>query len=137
MLDQLTKFLAVTRLNEAESIPVIRGLFHITLVFNRGAAFGLLRNNPIIPTLIAIFAIAAIIVFFARFSHKAGLPVKVGLSFILAGCSGNLIDRLRLGVVIDFLDFRIWPVFNLADSAICVGVGLLIIYFIAGIRGKG
>ena len=130
-LDQITKSVVAVRLKVAESIPVIDGVFHITLVLNKGVAFGLLRGYPGIPVAIASVAIVVILYFLIRYSSKTIFSVKLGLCFILAGCMGNLIDRFRFGVVIDFLDFRIWPVFNLADSAISSGVALLIVSFLA------
>lgn len=136
ILDQVTKFLIVAGIEVAESIPVIKGVFHITLVLNKGVAFGLFANSPLIPTVIGFVAIIAILIFFVRFSDNTRLLTKLGLSLILAGCIGNLIDRLRLGVVIDFLDFRVWPVFNTADSAISLGVALLLLGIVTKPRLK-
>ena len=126
ILDQLTKFIITRQLSLHESLPVIKGIFHLTLIHNRGAAFGILKNQVPLFILTSIFAIGLII-----FSLKDKKPktrfnlYSFSLSLILAGALGNLIDRLILGYVIDFLDFRIWPVFNIADSAITVGAILL------------
>jgi len=132
-LDRITKFVVLSKISVGESVPVIKGIFHITLVLNKGVAFGLFANKPVVPIIISFIAIAAILTVF-----YLGPPTKwtVGLSLILAGCIGNLVDRLYLGTVVDFLDFRIWPVFNMADSAITIGVSLLIISFIRENRGK-
>ena len=128
ILDQLTKYLVTQRLALHESLPLIKGIFHLTLVYNTGAAFGVLRNQ--LPFFIAT---AFVCIFFIAFNLRAHADRKsrtVSLSLILAGAVGNLIDRLLHGHVIDFLDFRIWPVFNLADSAITVGAVVLAVTII-------
>ena len=126
-LDQLTKFLVTKNLSLNQSIPVIRGIFHITLVHNRGAAFGVLKNQT--PLFIFTSIIAVILIYFGLKDNKAkagkAISYKVCLGLILAGALGNLMDRIFFGHVIDFLDFRVWPVFNVADSAITVGAILL------------
>ena len=127
-LDRITKFIVLSKISSGESIPVIKGIFHITLVLNKGAAFGFFTDKPVVPVIISIIAIVASLTIFYRFPPtRRGKVIHVALSLILAGCIGNLVDRLSLGAVIDFLDFRIWPVFNMADSAICIGVTLLIL----------
>jgi signal peptidase II len=124
-LDQLAKFLVTKNLILHQSIPVINGIFHITLVNNRGAAFGLLKNQLYLFILTSISAIILIAIDLKQ-RHGRRLDIyTLALSFILAGALGNLIDRLFFGYVIDFLDFRIWPVFNVADSAITVGAVML------------
>jgi len=122
-LDQLTKFLAAKNLLYNQSVPVIKGIFQITLIHNRGAAFGILKNQISLFILTAIFAIVLIYLNLKENRHKKFYSIS--LSLILAGALGNLVDRIFLGYVIDFLDFRIWPVFNVADSAITVGAILL------------
>jgi signal peptidase II len=122
-LDQLTKFLFNKALYLNQSIPVIKGAFHLTLVHNRGAAFGILKNQT---SMLIITSMLAILLIYSNLSYKKDKAIyNIALSLILAGAFGNLIDRLFLGYVVDFLDFRIWPVFNLADSAITVGAILL------------
>lgn len=122
-LDQLTKFLITKNLFQNQSIPIIKGIFHITLVHNRGAAFGILKNQ--IPLFIITSLFAIILIYFNLKENKQSKSYSIVLSLILAGALGNLIDRLFFGYVIDFLDFRIWPVFNVADSAITIGAILL------------
>jgi signal peptidase II len=122
-LDQLTKFIVAKNLALNQSLPVIKGIFHISLIHNRGAAFGILKSQGPIFILTAIFAIILIYLDLKKNKHKK--IYSISLSLILAGAIGNLIDRLVFGYVIDFLDFRIWPVFNVADSAITVGAVLL------------
>jgi len=122
-LDQLTKFLITKNLFQNQSIPIIKGIFYITLVHNRGAAFGILKNQ--IPLFIITSLFAIILIYFNLKENKQSKSYSIVLSLILAGALGNLIDRLFFGYVIDFLDFRIWPVFNMADSAITIGAILL------------
>ncbi|MFA5090152.1 MAG: signal peptidase II [Candidatus Omnitrophota bacterium] len=124
-LDQFTKFLAVKKLALQQSFPVIKGVFHFTLVYNRGAAFGILKNHALFFILASLFAIFLIYLNLRDAKHSRSSVYFVSLSLILAGALGNLIDRICLGYVVDFLDFRIWPVFNLADSAITAGAILL------------
>jgi signal peptidase II len=122
-LDRLTKLIVTKSLSLNHSVPVIKGIFHITLVHNRGAAFGMLKNQ--VPFLILTSLIVIILIYFNLKNNSRKIIYAVSLSFILAGALGNLLDRLFLGYVIDFLDFRIWPVFNIADSAITVGAVFL------------
>jgi len=126
VLDQLTKLIACRSLYLHQSIPVITNIFHITLVHNRGAAFGLMRNQ--VPLLIFTTFIAIWLIYVNLKNSPGGKKLslyRISLGLVLAGALGNLIDRVFCGYVIDFLDFRIWPVFNVADSAITVGAILL------------
>lgn len=124
-LDQISKYLIVKNLFLHQSIPVVKGIFHLTLVYNRGAAFGILKNQIYLFVLVSVLSILLIISALRGCGFKKISLYSVSLAFILAGAFGNLIDRLVLGYVIDFLDFRVWPVFNIADSAITVGASLL------------
>lgn len=124
-LDQFTKLLAVKNLLLNESNPLIKGIFHLTLIRNRGAAFGILKNQTPLFIFISIFAVILIYSALRNNQHKKYSFYNISLAFILAGALGNLIDRLRFAYVIDFLDFRVWPVFNIADSAITIGAILL------------
>jgi signal peptidase II len=123
--DQLSKQLVTKNLRLSESIPVIKGIFHISLVHNRGAAFGIFKGQHYFFIATAIIAVMAILYQFKKNSPLRINLFTLGLALIIAGALGNLIDRLAYGYVIDFLDLRIWPVFNLADSAVTVGVFLL------------
>ena len=129
VLDQATKYLASINLLEGETIPVINGIFHITLVHNRGAAFGLFQAHSGVFVALSIIVASLILYLNYRWVNKGALVTCV-LALIVGGAIGNLIDRLRFGYVVDFLDFRIWPVFNVADSAISIGTIVLIIYII-------
>ena len=124
-LDQLTKFLVNKSLSLNRSIPAIKGILHLTRVHNRGAAFGILKNQTALFICASVFTIILIFINLKNSRQKKLSLYSLSLSFILAGALGNLIDRVRFGYVVDFLDFRIWPVFNIADSAITLGVVLL------------
>ena len=110
-----------------ESIPP-DGFFRLTYVTNTGAAFGLFPDQAIPLTLTAAVGVIALLLHY-RWGISDSLWLKSSLGLQLGGALGNLIDRLRFGHVIDFLDFRVWPVFNLADSAIVVGA-IVLIYFL-------
>lgn len=125
--DQTIKNSLIHTIRPHESIPIIQGVFHITLVLNPGCAFGLLRDHTtILFILIAFVAIGTLIYFLTRLTGNQQLS-QLALILMLVGAVSNLIDRLRFGYVIDFLDFRIWPVFNLGDTAITVGASILIL----------
>jgi signal peptidase II len=125
-LDQLTKFILNNNLVLNSPYPVIKGFFYLTLVHNRGAAFGILKNQLLLFILSSIFAIILIYFNLKKSRNKKKFSLNdLALGLILSGAIGNLIDRLFLGYVVDFLDFRVWPVFNIADSAITVGAILL------------
>jgi len=124
-LDQLTKLLVIKNLTLYQSVPVLKNIFHITFVSNRGAAFGMLKNQVPVFIFAAFFAIVLIYVNIRKTQIKKISIYNLSLALILAGAIGNLIDRLRFGYVVDFLDFRVWPVFNIADSAITIGAVLL------------
>jgi signal peptidase II len=122
IFDQLTKYIVTQCIPQDVSIPIIKDIFHLTHILNRGAAFGIFKNQAYFFIITAIAAITFILINLRR---KRIPRIEIALSLILSGAIGNLIDRLRLGAVIDFLDFRIWPVFNIADTAITIGAILL------------
>lgn len=125
VVDQVTKYYVVTHFALGESGPVLDGIFHWTFILNPGAAFGMLEGSRWLFVLIAVIVVAAM--WFLRKEIDAlGLWARIGAALFAGGAIGNLIDRARQGLVIDFFDFRIWPVFNVADIAICTGVGLII-----------
>lgn len=130
-LDQFTKWLVMTSLALGESVyplPALSPLFGLTYVTNTGAAFGLLKEAGVVFVFVAIVVITIIVLYMRRVPADQQL-VRVALGLQLGGALGNLIDRLRLGHVVDFIDLKFWPVFNIADSAIVIGVALLIIAF--------
>ena len=135
LFDQFTKSLIRARLPLHDSESIVPGLFSLTHVTNRGALFGLLHDLPdpwraLLFTVVPFAAILLILYFQGR-TAVADRLAHGGLALILGGAAGNFLDRLRLGYVVDFLDVYAgthhWPAFNVADSAICVGVGLLIL----------
>ena len=121
--DQLTKEIVSSQLALDDSLHVL-GPFSIHHVQNSGIAFGLFASATPLVTALTAFAVGWMLVFFARSGARHPiLPVALGL--LIGGSASNLIDRIRLGHVTDFLDLRYWPAFNLADSFICVGVAIL------------
>lgn len=123
-LDQLTK--ATVRAWLHYSIPVIPEIFHLTPAQNTGAAFGLFPNATMFFIVVAMLACALFLWLGRKGFDRRRVAIAFGL--MLGGASGNLIDRLRFGAVTDFLDFRIWPIFNLADTALTVGAFLLLFW---------
>ncbi len=124
-LDQSSKYIVTKSLYLGESIPVIKGALHLTLVHNRGAAFGILKEQTYLFIFSSICAVILIYLSIKGQGRKRISIYTLSLSLIAAGAVGNLIDRVFFGYVIDFLDLRVWPVFNVADSAITIGAVLL------------
>ena len=129
-LDQLSKFLISLKLKPGSSLSLIKNIFSITLVHNTGAAFGVFKHQTFFFISISFVAITCMIIYIIRRKKNEGLSLDVSLALVLGGALGNLLDRVRFGYVVDFLDFKIWPVFNLADSAITIGAFLLILSII-------
>lgn len=126
-LDQWTKYLVASNLDVYESwapIPALASVFTIHYVTNTGAAFGLFQNGSLVFAVVAV-AVSAVIVVYYRYLPEGQWLVRLSLGLQLAGALGNLVDRVRVGHVIDYLDFHVWPVFNLADASIVCGVALL------------
>jgi len=126
IIDQWVKNIITEHFKINESIPVIEDVFHMTYVQNSGAGFGIFSGHNNLFIIINIIIIISLMIY--RYYHRAPFP-DLPLGLIIGGAVGNIVDRLRWGYVIDFLDFRIWPVFNLADTAIVLGVTLFLIYF--------
>lgn len=133
IIDQITKIAVDRSMQLFDSIPIIEHFFHFTYVRNRGAAFSFLSNASWrLPFFISVSIIAALVILIAfRKLRDDQKLAHTSLAMIFSGAIGNLIDRVRLGEVIDFLDVHWyshhWPAFNVADSLICVGVFLLAI----------
>ncbi|MDP8290478.1 MAG: signal peptidase II [Candidatus Susulua stagnicola] len=108
-----------------QSIPIIKNIFHITLVYNRGAAFGILQKNSTFLIYISIAFIFLFLIFIKKENSKRTLFL-IASGLIIGGALSNLWDRLFLGYVIDYIDFRVWPVFNISDSCITTGVFFLL-----------
>lgn len=129
IIDRLSKFLIFNNLFEGQSKEVMPGVFHLTLVLNTGTAFGLFRDKNQFFIVISFIVIALILIYVWLDKHRDIIFLSA-LGLILGGAMGNLIDRLAFGYIIDFLDFRVWPVFNIADSSITIGAALLILRLI-------
>ena len=134
ILDQASKFIVEQNLSRTgPSVPVLGNFFRLTYIHNPGAAFGLNIGSPHLHTLISILALGILIWLFWTLPKDDRL-LRVGLALVLGGAVGNIIDRFRLGEVIDFLDVGIgtlrWPVFNFADSFVTVGIGLLALGYV-------
>ena len=125
LADQLSKYLVHLKLAAGESIPIIKNIFHITLVHNTGCAFGMFQHQAPILIGLSILVIVIVVILYRRVIGSQRI-FRAAAGLLIGGASGNLIDRLRFGYVIDFLDFQIWPVFNIADSAITIGVALML-----------
>ena len=128
LLDQTTKFFIRNSMNIGDSIPIIKNIFHITYVTNYGAGFGIMQGKTGLLIWFATIVIGIILFYYDKIQEKKSLEIFSGL--ILGGTLSNLIDRLLFGFVTDFFDFRIWPVFNIGDSCVCIGALFLIIYII-------
>ena len=124
MADQVTKGLVVLNMDPGQSLPG-SGLFRLTYVTNTGSAFGLFPNQTVFLVLASFVGIGVLLLFYRAHSGNSSM-LHASLGLQLGGAIGNLVDRVRLGHVVDFIDVGAWPVFNLADSAIIVGlIGLL------------
>lgn len=126
LLDQLTKSIIKSKLTLGDTVPIINNIFHLTNVKNTGAGFGFLTGYNLFLILVSFLALGIIIYFFKEVPNKRFNQFLIGL--IAGGLIGNLIDRIFIGYVTDMFDFRIWPVFNIADAAITLGVISLILY---------
>ncbi|HZX21571.1 MAG TPA: signal peptidase II [Clostridia bacterium] len=128
VLDQLSKILALKYLAPAGSIPIIKNVFHLTYVENRGAAFGILQNQKLFFVIFALLALGFI--WFYAYNNRLNKVMVYGLGLVVGGVIGNLIDRVRLGFVVDYLHIMNFPVFNIADSAVVIGVILIGIFLL-------
>jgi len=129
IFDQLTKLVITASMEIGQSITVINNFLYITYVRNPGAAFGILPYQTLFFILITL-VVAVLIIYYYRILSDDHKWLRCGLALQLGGALGNLIDRIRGGYVVDFIDFKIWPpVFNLADSAIVIGIGIFLIAF--------
>ncbi|MEK6892472.1 MAG: signal peptidase II [Nanoarchaeota archaeon] len=127
VLDQLTKFLIRTNFKLGESIPIIKNIFHFTYVTNTGSAFGLFKSLNWFFMLFSIIVIVAIFYYLRKKIKENEKFLQFAVGLLLGGTIGNFIDRVLIGAVTDFIDFRIWPVFNIADSAVTISVILLVV----------
>ena len=128
ILDQVTKMMAAAHLTDIGTYPIIEGVFHFTYVENRGAAFGMLADHRWIFMILSVIGILAMFIW-QSINRRDIMWNRVALSFIIGGGIGNMIDRVALGYVIDFIDCRFidFYVFNVADSFVCVGCAMYVI----------
>jgi signal peptidase II len=128
LIDQYTKYIVRHNFIEGKSVKLLNNVVYLTYVKNQGAAFGMLQGGRWI-----FVAIALIVIVFMLLSIKfivANNVLLIGSSLLMGGIIGNAIDRVFLGFVTDFIDFRFWPVFNVADSAVDIGLGIIVLYFV-------
>ncbi len=133
LLDQLSKYIAVERLKPIDTFPIIEDVFHLTYLENRGAAFGMLANHRWVFMVVSTAAVIGIIAFMLVAYKKHFNPLfYTALAMIAGGGIGNMIDRVYLGYVVDFFDFRLidFAIFNVADSFVCIGCFMVILYII-------
>jgi len=129
VFDQASKFYIRHSMHIGESIPVIEGIFHITYIENPRTSFGLFEYNSSFFVIAVLISVILAISIYKKIIFKKDPFMYIPLTLLLGGAVGNLIDRVRIdGKVIDFIDFRIWPVFNFADSAIVCGMLVLLIH---------
>lgn len=125
-LDQMAKEIVRRTLQGRAPVQVLGGLFQLDYTRNTGAAFSILQSGGWLFAVVAVVVAVGILVYVPRLAGR-GWPTLAGLGLVLGGAIGNLVDRVRFGYVVDFIDFRWFPVFNLADSSIVCGVSLLIL----------
>ena len=130
-LDQLTKYLTILFLKPVDTLPIIEDVLHLTSVENTGAAFGMMKNQRWLFMIVSTVAIIALLIYLFKKKTQPKLE-NLAIAFIVGGGIGNMIDRVLLGYVVDMIDFRLinFAVFNVADSFVCVGAGLLMLYII-------
>lgn len=132
-LDQLTKWLVVLKLKPIHDFPIINGIFHLTYVENRGAAFGILQGKRLFFILITTVIMIFIAIYYRRLPKESKYHwMRLALILLEAGAIGNLMDRVRLNYVVDFLYFKLidFPVFNFADICVVVGTAIICIFIL-------
>ena len=126
VVDRISKIYVESNFFEGQSIALIKDYLNLTYIHNPGAAFGILANETWL-----FIAVAALIVFLIAFFYESikreGAVFRYGIAALVGGAIGNLIDRIISGAVTDFIQFPIWPIFNVADIAICVGAFLIVL----------
>ncbi|WP_298704101.1 signal peptidase II [uncultured Veillonella sp.] len=125
ILDQFTKIYVQQSMHLGESIAIIPNVFHFTYILNKGAAFGILEDQRVFFLTIVIILLG-VLFYLRQYIMNGSRALKLGTALLVSGALGNGWDRFHLGAVVDFFDFRIWPIFNIADIGICLGVAALI-----------
>lgn len=136
-IDRVVKWVTSTNMTVGSTIPVIENVFHITYVQNRGAAFSMMEGKALVllvlPAVVMIVGMVLLIL-----KRKTWHPMLcTGIAFVCAGGLGNFVDRAFNGYVVDMFDFRVFPVFNVADIFVCVGCGLILLYVLVMEDRKG
>lgn len=129
VLDQVTKYYVMNHFVIGESVSVIQNVFHLTYIINRGAAFGMLANQRWFFLVVAFILIIVYAIYHKKV-NRGPISLRIGSALLISGAIGNGIDRYVLHGVVDFFDFRIWPIFNVADIGICVGVACIIYHLL-------
>ena len=129
VLDQVSKYYVMNHFAIGESVSVIQNVFHLTYIINRGAAFGMLANQRWFFLVVAFILIIVYAIYHKKV-NKGPISLRIGSALLISGAIGNGIDRYVLHGVVDFFDFRIWPIFNVADIGICVGVACIIYHLL-------
>ena len=126
VFDQLIKYIVVNSMFLGQSIALVPNILHLTYILNAGAAFGILANQRLFFIAIAAILVGVVVFFYPKII-KLNCYFKLGIALLFGGAIGNMIDRIFIGKVVDYVDFRVWPIFNLADIAIVCGC-ILIVY---------
>lgn len=129
VLDQVSKYYVMNHFAIGESVSVIQNVFHLTYIINRGAAFGMLTNQRWFFLVVAFILIIVYAIYHKKV-NRGPISLRIGSALLISGAIGNGIDRYVLHGVVDFFDFRIWPIFNVADIGICVGVACIIYHLL-------
>lgn len=128
-LDQWSKILVRSSMSLGESIPIINNIFHLTYIENEGVAFGLFSGHTTIFVLVSAVILAGLLIFVYK-EYSQAWTLHYGTALVVSGAVGNIIDRAMKASVTDMFDCRIWPIFNVADIAVCVGFVLLVLYLL-------
>lgn len=130
-LDRLTKGMVTGRMQLNQSIPIVQDFFHITYIFNRGASFGMLKDQRWLFVTLTLIVLAVIFWLILK-EQSLNTPMGLLLGLVSGGALGNMVDRLRWGAVVDFIDFRgIWPyIFNIADIGVVAGGLLFVVLYL-------
>lgn len=130
-VDQLTKHVVEHFLVRGQSVPLVPDIIQLTLVYNPGAVFGIMPQGRWFFIVVTLFSLVVLGFFFKEISRER-VAMRLGITLIMSGAVGNLIDRVLFGHVIDFVDFYFWPVFNIADIVLCLGAALFIGGIVSG-----
>ena len=127
LADRFSKWNILDHYKEGQGFALIRGILHVTRVNNAGAAFGIFQGAGFWLIAVSMIFIVVFGIYFLKNTASFKPAVFYAAPLIVAGALGNLFDRVRYGYVVDFIDLRVWPVFNIADASICVGMGLIML----------